>query len=994
MKLKTFFFNCAAVALLAAGTVHLRAQSLEPFNPYGIFSPSVEAWQMTRYGNLTPSLYTGAMTFSLPLYTYEDPDFTIPISLEYSFDGYRPAQHSGTVGYGWYLNCGGVITREVRGVPDEGVFIEPGQYYCRIRGWFDTPNSYHGSFTNDSAPLYSIHRFDVDSPPASDAYQWHLKYDPFADTPMMTYYNGAQGYYLYDPAPDIWHFNFLGHTGDFMAMADGTFQVFNSDLPSGEVSVCLNTGRDPNYPPSTKFIISTGDGTDYTFSCDGVDQSTDDESYYVSDPSHSITSWHLERIDAPNKRYVEFNTISVQDLTCITRYDNIRHGSCTDESPDSSLESSSMDINVQPDLHHTVIQGNRAAISGISVREPSETVSASIEFTYRRDGSEFDGSCFEYDEATLLLSAIGKNLHSMDVINSNRDTVERWTFGYRSPDAGVGKLFLESANGRRSGEWHFSYDLQGRTLPKNDTQGTDHWGFWNGADISDLRQHLRLPGFRVVEPGYTEILPDSTEVVHPPVLEQITVEHLFEQMSDSAKEADEYFARCGALTQITYPTGGSTTIEYEGNRSRRRMNIYETTGLVTLETEDSLRSAGGIRVKRISDRDGTGKLRERLYSYEDATGLCSGVLMQMPRYLEDCWYNHIVPLSCSATIYVTSFSNACSSVLGRNPHVVYTSVKETNADGSNTSRDFINNADTDCHDQLVPGIPVAKKILGNSDIFYEVAMPRPKQVIWMDRQALRGKLRREVCRNSAGTVVKEVEYSYALDTLSIPAMYHNSAYKYIYAPFNIVSPLTESITSTLHGVTEKTEYRYNGMGQVVREEIISGVGPVADTIRTDYTYLHESDSTTRLVSALSSATRSKVRNGVVTPLISEEYTYEQWPSLKNPRPTLIRRRIPDTGAVRETTITYNSDFLPSQICMPGGAMITYIWDGNNLQTRTDNGASNTTSFVWKDLVGPTLITAPSGEKTGYMYDSHSRLQAVSDGLGDTVIEYNYKLTDE
>ena len=80
--------------------------------------------------------------------------------------------------------------------------------------------------------------------------------------------------------------------------------------------------------------------------------------------------------------------------------------------------------------------------------------------------------------------------------------------------------------------------------------------------------------------------------------------------------------------------------------------------------------------------------------------------------------------------------------------------------------------------------------------------------------------------------------------------------------------------------------------------------------------------------------------------------------------------------------------------MPGGAMITYTWDGNNLQTRTDNGASNTTSFVWKDLVGPTLITAPSGEKTGYMYDSHSRLQAVSDGLENTVTEYNYKLTDE
>ena len=127
-----------AGALLACVPL-LRAQSLEPFSPYGIFSPSVEAWQMTRYGNLTPSLYTGAMTFSLPLYTYEDPDFTIPISLEYSFDGYRPGQHSGTVGYGWYLNCGGVITREVRGLPDEGDLDGNAHYLCLVRGWRQTP---------------------------------------------------------------------------------------------------------------------------------------------------------------------------------------------------------------------------------------------------------------------------------------------------------------------------------------------------------------------------------------------------------------------------------------------------------------------------------------------------------------------------------------------------------------------------------------------------------------------------------------------------------------------------------------------------------------------------------------------------------------------------------------------------------------------------------------------------------------------------------------
>mgnify|MGYP003436167545 CR=1 FL=1 len=35
---------------------------------------------------LTPSLYTGAMRYSLPLYAYSDPDFNIPISLEYNYD--------------------------------------------------------------------------------------------------------------------------------------------------------------------------------------------------------------------------------------------------------------------------------------------------------------------------------------------------------------------------------------------------------------------------------------------------------------------------------------------------------------------------------------------------------------------------------------------------------------------------------------------------------------------------------------------------------------------------------------------------------------------------------------------------------------------------------------------------------------------------------------------------------------------------------------------
>ena len=95
------------------------AQDTDPFSYNANIRPSVQAYEMTKYGNLTPSLYTGTFQYSLPLYTYNDPDFEIPVSLEYSFNGYRPSQPSGTVGLGWTLNCGGAITREIVGLPDE-----------------------------------------------------------------------------------------------------------------------------------------------------------------------------------------------------------------------------------------------------------------------------------------------------------------------------------------------------------------------------------------------------------------------------------------------------------------------------------------------------------------------------------------------------------------------------------------------------------------------------------------------------------------------------------------------------------------------------------------------------------------------------------------------------------------------------------------------------------------------------------------------------------
>ena len=192
---------CLALVLLGPG---LGAQTFEPLSPYGNITPSVETFTMTRYGSLVPSLYTGAMTFSVPVYTYSDPDFTIPVSLDYNYDGYKPSQHSGTVGLGWSLNCGGVITREIRGLPDEGSYSG-----SRLVGWKEARDS---AIFYTSDHIMSLAQASLSHPPLTYPTEHEMDilldtYDPSHDAPVFARGNLER---WYDSAPDLYHFDFCG----------------------------------------------------------------------------------------------------------------------------------------------------------------------------------------------------------------------------------------------------------------------------------------------------------------------------------------------------------------------------------------------------------------------------------------------------------------------------------------------------------------------------------------------------------------------------------------------------------------------------------------------------------------------------------------------------------------------------------------------------------------------------------------------------------------
>ena len=229
-------------------SVTASAQSPGSFAPSGNITPSAETFSVSKYGKLSPAMYTGAMSYTLPVFTYKDPEFTVPISLVYHFDGYRPAEHSGVVGYGWALDCGGVITREVRGIPDEGPVFQNGS----ILGWAQARAE---GITYSYSSVRSIN-YSMNSGPygLNTILAKTLSYDPLSDTPVFVTSSGVKC----DPSPDIFHFNFCGYSGDFVMLEDGTIRVFNSNVPFGEFSVTFTPGSgSPHY---AQIVIRTGDG--------------------------------------------------------------------------------------------------------------------------------------------------------------------------------------------------------------------------------------------------------------------------------------------------------------------------------------------------------------------------------------------------------------------------------------------------------------------------------------------------------------------------------------------------------------------------------------------------------------------------------------------------------------------------------------------------------------------------------------------------------------
>jgi hypothetical protein len=101
------------VTMLFKGVVLGQAPDVVPFK----VPMSPTAWEYTKFSGFDIDLYKGLANIEIPLYTFQEDKFSLPIELNYYSGGIRVNEKPGIVGLGWSMNMP-VIVQNVRGKDD------------------------------------------------------------------------------------------------------------------------------------------------------------------------------------------------------------------------------------------------------------------------------------------------------------------------------------------------------------------------------------------------------------------------------------------------------------------------------------------------------------------------------------------------------------------------------------------------------------------------------------------------------------------------------------------------------------------------------------------------------------------------------------------------------------------------------------------------------------------------------------------------------------
>jgi YD repeat-containing protein len=561
-------------------------QSQDFVNP-----PSPNAVALGKYGEVPVSNYTGIPNVDLPIYQISQPGLSLPISLSYHGGGVKVDDLPSWVGMNWSILGHSVITRAVRGLDD---FL-PSAGFLDLGLLLPQPES----TISENCSINGVNYTGL--------------------------FNGAARGNI-DTQPDLFNVSVGGYSIKFFFKQDRSIVV----IPDQKIRII----PPENFDPSGEWVITTPDGTKYFFGGSGLIERTNVRS---GEMSH-VSAWYLKKIqsisDPQNPIQLLYHPADTVQYPLNFYFVRLE---CEPYFTVQSLQFVKEERYANIGGYYGFNEcGNELSRMNLYISSPKGTQLALRRITYKTGYIEFNSEKIFCNEGTPLYNL--RNLKTIKVYDLENRLYKTFTFRYSrnhynddenlqsAPNSDPSRFWLrgmdESGSTRDVKKFRFSY-FEG-DIPKQGSLNQDKWGFSN-SDVDGVS--ALNTNFTNGSQSYLNLLPSQEALGFYCIDSQGGVCHEFSntipQIYGGLRnvESDLNYAKIGSLREIIYPTGGSTSFDYELNQ------FYDY--YINQSLKSPLVIGGGLRLSRLVDYDPlTSTSIPTTYSYGLGLSMSPTVLSQ------------------------------------------------------------------------------------------------------------------------------------------------------------------------------------------------------------------------------------------------------------------------------------------------------------------------------------------------------------------------------
>lgn len=493
----------------------------DPLNT--IIPPSPEVSAFKKFGDYPVSYYTGLPDISIPIYSIDIDEVQIPLKLSYHAAGIKVNESASHVGLGWSLMAGGVLSRTIKGIPDENQ-----------NGYLDDQKGYKVYPSTLKDPLF-----------IEDLY-----FGPSTEfSYLMNVNEGSK-----DSESDEYSIDILDLHTNFVFDQNGNPQCYpNSDIKiiydkyenSWEVKDTKGTLYYFKEPETISQIADKGiTATDQEFK---VEHYTPRE---MDLKLGEISGWYITKIVTSNGHKIDFQYGGINNTTSFVTDESLAY---LNRNPTFSYGLSSLTFHSykQTRIQHKVPQLRKIIF-------PNGEIDFNNSTEARQDEQGLSYPLGEIEIKDSNLQFYKKFILRYSYFLSDNPNGSTNLFYYKRLKLTQIQEYDSFQNSIPPFTFSYNEDIK---MPTIRSHAQDHWGFFNGSTGNDNLIYKFIPSLSYLE--------QDNDV-------------WFSDPNDRYAGADRTpkFPEMQAWTlhRINYPTGGFTTFEYEPH------NYYVPSGSTELET--------------------------------------------------------------------------------------------------------------------------------------------------------------------------------------------------------------------------------------------------------------------------------------------------------------------------------------------------------------------------------------------------------------------------